>query len=184
LLSRTTSPHVAHKRLQFFCFLCESGSWLIVSQKQIRSDPREEGSMPRGKQPTFLERFRIQATRALAALTNEIRRREADLQGLQKQAETWRAAILGGGGAAPKRTRAASSRRGTRKKPKGRPAKRGSRVSWDAVLASMPAKFGVDDVMKHPGARSKGRAQVYPALTRWVQAKKIRKVGKGRYQRA
>jgi hypothetical protein len=139
--------------------------------------------MARGKQPNFLDRFRIQANRALAALTNEIRRREADLQGLQRQAETWREAILGGNSSRPARGRPTMARAGTRKRTAGK-SKRGGRVSWDAVLASLPSKFGVDDVMKHPGARSKGRAQVYPALTRWVQAKKIKKVGKGRYQRA
>ncbi|MEW6268304.1 MAG: hypothetical protein AB1689_03290 [Thermodesulfobacteriota bacterium] len=51
------------------------------------------------------------------------------------------------------------------------------------MLASVPEKFGVEDVMKHPGARAKGRAQVYPALSRWMQASKIKKIGKGRYQR-
>jgi hypothetical protein len=139
--------------------------------------------MARGRQPNFLERFRVQAARALAALTSEIRRREADLQGLQRQAEAWREAILGRSPSpSTKRSGARKQRTGTSARRKG--AKRGSRVSWDAVLASLPARFGVDDVLKHPGARSKGRAQIYPALTRWIQSKKVKKIGKGRYQRS
>lgn len=65
--------------------------------------------------------------------------------------------------------------------PKRKPAS--GRVDWDAILAALPATFTIDDVMKDPGARAKGRNQVYPAINRWVKAKKARKVGTGRYKR-
>lgn len=137
--------------------------------------------MARGRQPNFLRRFQSQAGQALAALTSEIRLREADLEGLRLRAEAWREAVLG---------RSARGRSGSKTKGAGkRPAAtrsastRGRRVSWDEVLASVPSTFDIDDVMKHPGARSKGREQVYPALTRWVQTKKVKKVGKGTYEK-
>ena len=38
--------------------------------------------------------------------------------------------------------------------------------------------------MKHPGAAAKGRAQVYPALNRWETTKRVRRVGKGVYEKA
>lgn len=73
-----------------------------------------------------------------------------------------------------------------RKKKAARPAKRATssgRVDWDEVLAALPSTFTIDDVMSTPGARAKGRNQVYPAINRWVKAKKARKVGTGRYKR-
>jgi hypothetical protein len=57
-------------------------------------------------------------------------------------------------------------------------------VSWEEVLSSVPQRFGVEDVMKHPGAAAKGRAQVYPALNRWEATKRIKRVGKGVYEKA
>ncbi len=46
-----------------------------------------------------------------------------------------------------------------------------------------PKRFGVADIMKHRGAASKGRAQIYPALARWVAAKTVRSVPKGVYEK-
>jgi hypothetical protein len=134
--------------------------------------------MPRGKQDLFSQ-VKRQAEKALAALTRQIREREAELERLIAQANVWRTAIgLRGARRGPGRPRGSSSRA-----RRGSSRSGGTRVNWDAVLASVPEKFGVADVMKHPGARAKGRAQVYPALSRWMQANKIKKVGKGRYQR-
>jgi len=67
--------------------------------------------------------------------------------------------------------------------PGRKPTARG-RVDWNKILASLPSTFTIDDVMKNPGARSKGRDQVYPAINRWVTAKKARKIGSGKYKRA
>jgi hypothetical protein len=64
-----------------------------------------------------------------------------------------------------------------------RPRAGGKRVKWDEVLAFVPRRFGVQDVMKHPGAAAKGRAQVYPALNRWESTKRVRRVGKGVYEK-
>jgi hypothetical protein len=138
--------------------------------------------MPRGRQDLFGS-VRRQAQRVLAALANEIRKREIDLERLRAQANLWRHAIGGGGarrgpgrparGMAPaRRARGAARRRGGAR-----------RVDWTEVLASVPDKFGVADVLKHPGARAKGRPQVYPALSRWMDAKKIKNIGKGKYQK-
>lgn len=137
--------------------------------------------MPRGKQDLF-SKVKRQAERALAILTSEIRRREAELEHLVAQANAWREAI---GGGAPRRGPGRPRGSGGTARAGGKRAggRSGQRVSWDAVLASVPEKFGVADIMKHPGARAKGRAQVYPALSRWQQANKIKKIGKGRYQR-
>ncbi|MDG2307372.1 MAG: hypothetical protein P8R42_22525 [Candidatus Binatia bacterium] len=91
--------------------------------------------------------------------------------------------------AAAKKAPRAKKAGATKKAPKAKkaaPAKKasaGKRVDWDKLLASLPATFSIDDVMDTSGARSKGRNQVYPAINRWVNAKKARKVGTGRYKR-
>jgi hypothetical protein len=131
--------------------------------------------MPRGKKSDIFTAVRAQAARALKLLQDEIRQRQADLAKMVAQAESWRA-LLGGGGPARSAGAAAGGRRGGRRRG-------GKRVSWDEVLASVPSVFGIEHVLKHPGAASKGRAQIYPAFTRWEAAGRIKRVAKGRYEK-
>jgi hypothetical protein len=143
---------------------------------------------PRKKEDLFSQ-VRRQADRALALLNAEIRRTENELRRLLSQASLWRDAI-GGSSSGGRRMagpangrRSGVARRGARRDAGAPGRRRAKRVSWDEVLRSVPEKFSVADVMKHPGARSKGRVQIYPALTRWQHGKKIKKIGKGKYQR-
>jgi hypothetical protein len=136
--------------------------------------------MPRPRKDDFFAPLRRQAAVVLATLAREIARREEQLHSLRRQAETWRA-TLGQVGSGP-----AMGINGAGRVRRGRPISRNrsaGRVDWDQVLASVPKRFGVDDIVKHPGARAKGRAQIYPALTRWEAAKKIRRVAKGQYEK-
>lgn len=133
--------------------------------------------MPRGKKADFFGAIRAQAAKVLQQLEGQIRSLEDELTELRGQLHQWRQ--LAGGGARTATTRgpgrppaAASGRSG------------GKRVKWDEVLAFLPKRFGVEDVMKHPGAAAKGRAQVYPALNRWETTKRVRRVGKGVYEKA
>jgi hypothetical protein len=137
--------------------------------------------MPRPRNDDIFAPVRRQATRVLTSLSQEIQRRESELRDLVSQANSWRAALGLGGRAL--HVGNGAGRRGRR--PSAAPARRsgGKRVDWDQVLASVPKRFGVDHVMRHPGARSKGRAQIYPALTRWEATKKIRRIGKGQYEK-
>ncbi|HZR81154.1 MAG TPA: hypothetical protein VFD92_08650 [Candidatus Binatia bacterium] len=98
-----------------------------------------------------------------------------------EQANNWRG-LLGGGGSGRRGRRAAGGRPAGSQRGPGRRAG-GRRVNWDEVLSSVPQRFGVEDIMKHPGAASKGRAQVYPALTRWETAGRIRRISKGVYEK-
>lgn len=135
--------------------------------------------------PDLFATVRKQAQRALDEVLKEIRHREAELQGLAEEAEQWRVAISGtsptpGKGARRSATRRkkAASKRGTTKKRSV-----GKRLNWEVVLKGLPKTFSVDDVMKRPGVKARGRAQVYPSLTRWMDAKRIKRVGKGKYQK-
>ena len=134
--------------------------------------------MPRGKKADFFGAIRAQAAKVLQQLEGQIRSLEAELTELRGQLHQWRQ-LAGGGG-----TRAAVTRGPGR--PPGSVGTRsgGKRVKWDEVLSFLPKRFGVEDVMKHPGAAAKGRAQVYPALNRWETTKRVRRVGKGVYEKA
>ncbi len=123
---------------------------------------------------------RKQAQRALDAVLTEIRRREADLQKLAAQAEQWRAAITGTK-PTPRNGRPRKKATGNRASAKKKSG--GKRVSWDGVLKGLPTSFTVDDIMKRPGVKARGRNQVYPAITRWMEAKKVKRVGKGKYEK-
>ncbi|HZT07807.1 MAG TPA: hypothetical protein VFC51_12305 [Chloroflexota bacterium] len=129
--------------------------------------------MPRGQQTDIMSSFRAQAARAFDLLQREISRREAEIRDMMTQLDGWRAFANGG----RRRGRTAAARRSP-----GRP-RGGKRVNWDEVLASLPKKFGVEDIMKHPGAAAKGRAQAYPALTRWETSGRIERIDKGRYEK-
>jgi len=132
--------------------------------------------MPRGRPADIMTSFRAQAGRALDLLQREISRREEDIREMVRQLEGWRS-FAGGSPGRGRRGRLATAARGP-----GRP--RGvKRVSWDEVLASVPKRFGVDEIMKHPGAAAKGRAQVYPALTRWETSGRIKRIETGRYEK-
>ena len=126
----------------------------------------------------FFGPIRKQAQRALAALTKEIAKREAELAALMNHTELLRSTIAGGGGAG-RRGRG----RPTGARSLGAISGGGTRLNWDEVLKGLPKTFSVDDVMKQPGVAAKGRAQVYPALDRWMQAKKVKRVGKGEYEK-
>lgn len=123
------------------------------------------------KRQPLIAQLREQAANVLRALEEQIALREADLEELSAQLATWRGLV---GGTASPSTRS----------PRRAATPKSGRVNWDDILASLPNRFGVEDVLKHPDAARRGRAQVYPAFTRWELAKRIRRVGKGIYEKA
>ena len=131
--------------------------------------------MPRGKKADFFGAIRAQAAKVLQQLEGQIRSLEEELTELRGQLHQWRQ--LAGSGARTVATRGPG-------RPPGAARSGGKRVKWDEVLSFLPKRFGVEDVMKHPGAAAKGRAQVYPALNRWETTKRVRRVGKGVYEKA
>jgi len=133
--------------------------------------------MPRGPKADIFGAIRAQAAKVLQQLENQIQSLEDELTELRGQLHQWRQ--LAGG-----QTRSAvATRRGGRVAGARRARSGGKRVKWDDVLAFLPKRFGVQDVMKHPGAAAKGRAQVYPALNRWEGTKRVKRVGKGLYEK-
>lgn len=128
--------------------------------------------MPREKKTDFFGAIRAQAAKVLQQLEGQIRALEGELTELRGQLQQWRQ--LAGSGVRTAATRGPG-------RPPGRSG--GKRVKWDEVLSFLPKRFGIEDVMKHPGAAAKGRPQVYPALNRWETTKRVRRVSKGIYEK-
>lgn len=84
-------------------------------------------------------------------------------------------------GNAPRRRRRKKTT--SAKKKHARKSKRKARLNWGAVLHGLPKTFTVDDVVARPGVGTRGRNQVYPALTRWMEGKLAERIGKGRYRK-
>jgi hypothetical protein len=137
--------------------------------------------MPRPRRDDVFGAVRRQVTQVLKRMSDEIQRRENELKHLAHQAETWRSVIGGSRHAAS--VRAPRARRARTARPAAKRGRPRSRVSWSEVLASVPQQFGVSEVLKHPGARAKGRAQIYAALGRWLSDKKVKRIATGRYEK-
>lgn len=118
---------------------------------------------------SLLMNLRKQGAKTLAALQQEITKREQELESLQSTATRWIDALSGPTGplraAASLRTRAGKKRR---------------RLDWNVILAGLPATFNAKDVRQKSG---KPLEQVYSGLSRWVKDKKIKRSAKGIYQK-
>ena len=109
-----------------------------------------------------------QATKALAALRQEIIQREQDLAALKAQAARWQRVLRG----PARRARPAVA------PPPVPPAKR-LQLDWSAILKELPTRFTTQEVAQKAG---KPLGHVYVYMSRWMKDKKVRKVAGG-YQK-
>jgi hypothetical protein len=123
----------------------------------------------RGLQP-LLANLTRQGVKVLTALQREITKREKDLSELKATATRW-GEMVGG----QTRMIGAAASSPVRLKRKRR------RLDWNAVLASLPTSFNVQEVQRQTG---KPIEQVYAGLSRWVKDKKIKRNSNGAYQKA
>ena len=118
-----------------------------------------------------LASFQREATKALAALQQEITVREKKLATLKAEAARWQsvlqASATGDGAAAvtPSRVRPSKRKR--------------SRLDWSMIFKELPARFTSKDLVQKSG---KSPAQVYVYVSRWMKAKKVKRVKDG-YQK-
>jgi hypothetical protein len=127
--------------------------------------------MPRKSRPqSLLASLKQQGAKALAALRQEITRREQELGVLKTEEERWKEVV----GAQPRATTAAST---STQKPA---TTKRARLDWDAVLSQLPATFTAQEVEQKT---RKPMGQVYAGLSRWVEDRKVRKNPNGKYQK-
>ena len=109
-----------------------------------------------------------QAASALTSLQQEIAQRERELTELKAEAARWQSMVRGHARVAS--TTAVSSPTRARQRP---------RLDWNAILRQLPATFTAQEVVATAG---KPIEQIYTHVSRWKNAKKIRKVANG-YQK-
>ena len=105
------------------------------------------------------------ATGQVAALQDEIRRHELvyDLLDGRKTA---------------KRSQRGRSTVGSRKR---RP--RGAMIDWNAVFATLPDQFTLDTMIAHKTAGEKTRVYLRQVVVRWSKEGRIKRTGRGMYQK-
>jgi len=115
-----------------------------------------------------IERLRKElaaATGRVAALQDEIRRHELVHDMLD-------------GRKTGKRSRQGHSGAGALKR-----GPRGAMIDWTAVLATLPDRFTLDSLLAHETAGEKPRAYHRQVVARWSKEGRIRRTGRGMYEK-
>ena len=113
--------------------------------------------MPRGTQTSPYQRVRNQAQTALRRIQTDIRGREAELDKLRQHEDSLQSFVGG-------RTNSAAPRRGS-----------GQRIDWREVLSKLPKQFKAADIRKVRGMARKKSSEIFAAITRWIEAKLVRR---------
>ncbi len=109
-------------------------------------------------------KIKQQAVTALREIRGEIRAREQELDQLREQEKQISTLVGPVRGAAPERAP-------------------GRRIDWSAVLNQLPSEFTVSDVRKVRGISEKPSSEIFAGITRWIEAKAVKRKGRGIYQR-
>jgi hypothetical protein len=120
-------------------------------------------------------------------LEEKIRLLEGELEGATTQLGHWRTAL--GLGVKRRRGRPPGSRSNKTKVPRTAKTKvrrkaAGPSIGWDKVLAKLPPKFSMDQLVKRTPQLKRNPQARYIALARWTRAKLIRKRAAGSYEKA
>ena len=60
---------------------------------------------------------------------------------------------------------------------------RGAMIDWTAVLATLPDQFTLDTLLAHETAGEKNRAYLRQVVSRWSKEGRIRRTGRGMYEK-
>lgn len=129
--------------------------------------------MPRKARATSsrFEQVQMQAQQLLANLRREIHSKEDELRQL-KDEDTKLSGLAGltaTGGAAKAAPRAIGGG--------------GARINWGMVLEQLPKQFKAGDVHKVRGLRDKRPSEIFAGITRWIEAKSVKRKERGLYER-
>ena len=105
------------------------------------------------------------ATGQVAALRDEIKRHELIYDMLD-------------GGKIGKRSRRGRSGAGALKR-----GPRGAMIDWTAVFATLPDQFTLDSLLAHRTAGEKTRGYLRQVVLRWSKEGRIRRTGRGMYEK-
>jgi len=60
---------------------------------------------------------------------------------------------------------------------------RGAMIDWTGVLATLPGQFTLDSLLAHKTAGEKTRAHLRQVVARWSKDGRIRRTGRGMYEK-
>ena len=60
---------------------------------------------------------------------------------------------------------------------------RGAMIDWTAVLATLPDRFTLDSLLVHGTAGEKTRAYLRQVVSRWSKEGRVRRTGRGMYEK-
>ena len=60
---------------------------------------------------------------------------------------------------------------------------RGAMIDWAAVFATLPDQFTVDSLLAHKTAGEKTRVYLRQVVSRWSKERRIRRTGRGMYEK-
>jgi hypothetical protein len=129
--------------------------------------------MPRGTLTQGRGRFHQiqgQARQLLRRLTREIRIKEAELRSLRDD-EANLAASTGQRSAPSMGSNNSASRKGP------------SRINWLAVLERLPKEFKASHIGAVSAVKHKRPSEWFAAITRWIDAKMVKRKSRGIYER-
>jgi hypothetical protein len=110
-----------------------------------------------------------QAQKLLADLRKQIQSKEDELRRL-KDEDSKLSGLLG---------LSANGRNGAVSQANGA----GGRVNWMSVLEQLPKQFKARDVYSVRGVQNKRASEVFAAITRWIEAKSVKRMERGLYER-
>jgi hypothetical protein len=141
-----------------------------VSSGFSRKSLKETDQVPRkrsiGQTTSAFRQVQQRARAPLGNLRNEIRVKETEL-GRLKGEHARLSALVGG---APR----AAQRGGGG----------GGRVNWRNVLSQLPRQFKTSDIRGVRGLKSKRPSEIFPAITRWIDAGLAKRKAPGLYAKA
>ena len=105
------------------------------------------------------------ATERVAALRDEVKRHELIYDMLD-------------GGKTAKRSRRGRASVGSLKR-----GPRGAMIDWNAVFTTLPGEFTLDTLSAHETASGKPRAYLRQLVVRWAKEGRIKRTGRGMYQK-
>jgi hypothetical protein len=136
-----------------------------MPQRSKARETRREGG---------LGAYRQQFQAMLDSIRREIAARESELSELKAQYDRV-AGVLGGGARAAQPAPAAAPRRGRRRRAKA--------LDWKEVYASLPARFTLETLSRHPSAGKRSKPHLYAIISRWKKEKRIAKDAAGGYRK-
>lgn len=126
-----------------------------------------------------LKKEQSAATARAATLQDEIKRHEQIYDMLEsKPTPAKRRGRPRGSRAGAQAGKPAAKQAGTQKR-----GPRGSMIDWNAVFATLPGEFTLDTIEANKTANEKPRAYLRQVVVRWSKEGRIKRTGRGVYQK-